>query len=505
MDFNYMVLGFLSVYFIILIFTGIFASRSMTSLEDFLLGGRRLSSVILALTFSSTGMSGWLALGFAGYTYEKGFQSLWIMMPSATLGIFLCYALISKRLRTYSQKIGAITVIETLKKRFYDDSNILTFITTIIVCAAAIAYVNGQLMAAGKLFKIILNWNYQLSILIAAVIMIVYTVLGGFLAVCWTDFIQGILMIVGSLLAGGFALLYSGGLQQLSMRLAETSNAYPEFVITPFAGTSVVIMGISLFIGDGILNWIGQPTLMVRYMAAKDDKTLSAATIITITVQLILFSGVFLAAIYMRTQFPEPSLLPYSGDTETVLIQFFITMTHPIFVGIFMGSIMAAIMSTADSLLMLATSILVNDVYSNLNPKTSQKHLIFMSRMTTIFLGMIAVILSLNESSVLWSSWFGWTTLGILGAPVIVGLYWERATKEAAIAGLISGFAVLLIWNTMNLTEKLNIFHALPACGTAYVVTILVSLFTSSPPSHVVQDIRELGTSSRDKGNVEVH
>lgn len=504
MEFNYIFIGLLIVYFISLIIIGGFTSRNVKSLEDFFLAGRRLSPSILSLTFSSTGMSGWLALGFAGYTYEKGFQSLWIMVPSATIGIFLCYTLISRRLRAYSEKTGAITVTEVIKKRFYDRDNTLTIISSIILCTAAIAYVSGQLIATGKLLQIVLNWNYQFSIIVAAIIMVAYTVLGGFVAVCWTDFIQGILMIFGSLIAGIFTLMYTGGIDELSIRLAQVSRSHPEFVITPFAGVSVVVMGVSLFIGDGILNWIGQPTLMVRYMAAKDNKTLVTAPIISITIQLTLFAGVFLAAIYMRTQFPEASLLPYSGDTETVLIQFFITMTHPVFVGIIISSIMAAIMSTADSLLMLASSVLINDVYSYFNPKASQKKLISMSRLATIIFGFLAIILSLNRNSVLWSSWFGWTTLSLIGIPIIIGLYWENATKEGAIFGLISGFIVLLLWNIFDLTQELNIFHALPACGFTYIITIVVSIFTSKPPSHIVEDIVDLKSNVEEKGEVEV-
>lgn len=504
MEFGFIFIGLLLVYFMSLILVGIFTSKNMNNLEDFLLAGRNLSPTILALTFSSTGMSGWLALGFAGYAYEKGFQSLWVMVPSATIGILSCYILISRKLRSYSEKTGAITVTEVIRKRFYDNNNILTFITTLIICTAAIAYVSGQLVATGKLLHIILNWNYQFSIIIAAIIMVIYTGLGGFIAVCWTDFIQGVLMIFGSIIAGTLTLMYTGGLDNLSVKLVEVSEIYPDFVITPFAGITAITMGVSLFIGDGILNWLGQPTLMVRYMAAKDSKSLASATIISITIQLILFIGVFLAAVYMRTQFPEPSLLPYSGDTETVLIQFFITMAHPIFVGIIISSIMAAVMSTADSLLMLAASVLINDVYTYFKPKTSQRALINMSRLATIALGFIAIILSLNKTSVLWSSWFGWTTLGLVGIPIIIGLYWKRATKEGAIIGLLSGFILVVVWNIFHLTEKLNIFHALPAGLITYFMTIVVSLFTSEPPPYVVEDIKEINYKKSNRGEIEV-
>lgn len=504
MDFNYMILGMLLMYFSVLIIVGISASKDLNTLEDYFLGGRRLTSYVMALSFSSTGMSGWLPLGFSGYAYENGFFSLWIIVPSTTIGILLCYTFVSRKLRIYSRKIGAITIIEIIKKRFYDSKNILTIITVILICTAAVAYVTGQLIACGKLLNIILHWNYQASVLISAITIMIYTVLGGFIAVCWTDIIQGIFMIIGSILAGSFALIYSGGIEKLSYKLVETSIAYPDFAISPFTGIAGIMMGISLFFGDGIFNWIGQPTLMVKYMAAKDVKSLSRSTILSISIQIILFGGIFLSSIYMRTQFPDPSLLPYSGDTETVLIQFFIIMTHPIIVGIIIAAIIAAIMSTCDSLLMMATSVIVNDVYKLLYRKASQKHLIFISRITTMILGSIAVLLSLNQNSVLWIAWFGWTTLGIIGAPIIIGLYWKRTTREGAVIGLLSGFFVLIIWNVYGLTQKLNIFYAFPACGITYIMTILISLVTAKPPINVMYDIDNLKKPRKNISKLEI-
>jgi len=490
--FEYMIVGLLILFFLTLVVVGLSASRHLNYLEDYFLGGRKLTPFVLAFTFSATGMSGWLALGFAGYTYEYGFQSLWIMVPSTTLGIYLCFKYVSKRVRMYSEMIGAISIIEVIKKRFYDDDNILSTITVIMVCTAAIAYVSGQLIAAGKLLNIILGWNYEISICISVVVVIIYTVLGGFVAICWTDVLQGLFMLVGSVLAGTIALVYANGPAQLFTKAVEVHQHYPSFEITPFSEFSMVLMGVSLFIGDGIFNWIGQPTLMVKYMASKNVDILKKASRYTIIIQTLLFSGIFLAAIFMRTQFPNPSSLPFSGDSETVIIQFFILLTHPIIVGIIIASIISAIMSTSDSLLMMASSVLVNNTYLLFKPKTSQKHLIQVSRLIVVLLGLISVFIALNRNSVLWSAWFGWTTLGIVGIPLVIGLYWSNTTREGAIWGMISGFSVLVIWNIFNITAYINLFYALPAGVTTLIITIWISLNTPKPPDHVIFTINEL-------------
>ena len=156
MEFNYMVIGVIIIYFVILVILGIIASRNISSLEDFSLGGRRLDSILLATSVSSTGMSAWLALGFASYTYENGLQSLWTMVPSATIGVYLSYKLVSRRIRIYSQKTNSITIIEVIRKRFYDENNALTIVFSIVLTAAAIIYVSGQLVAVGKLLGIII-------------------------------------------------------------------------------------------------------------------------------------------------------------------------------------------------------------------------------------------------------------------------------------------------------------------------------------------------------------
>ncbi|SDZ00522.1 sodium/proline symporter [Tindallia californiensis] len=488
-----MIQFFLILYLLMLVGIGYVASKRMKGLEDYVLAGRGIGSYVMAFTFSATGMSGWLGLGLAGYVYRSGFEGVWTMVPSATVGIFLSFALVSKMVRKYSENVGAITIPDVLEARYYDKSRILRIISALIILAAAIAYVNGQLVAFGVTFEAVLGWNYSTTIVLAAIMFVAWTMLGGLLAICWTDFIQGILMVLGTAMAGAFAIALSGGIGELSMGAAEIAKTDPDFIISPFATMPAIIYGISLFMGDGIFSWIGQPTLMVRYMAAKDAKTLNLSGLMAVFIQSILFGGTFLAALYMRTQFPEASGLPMAGNTETVLIQFFTTMTHPIFAGIFIGSILAAIMSTADSMLIMGSSTLVNDFYIKIfKPDLDKRKALYYGRVATLVLGVLGVLLSLRGGSVLIISWFGWNTLGLFGGPVLLGLYWPRATREGAIAGLSTGFILLVLWSFLGLEGTTNIFQAFPAALATYVVTYIVSLMTPAPPEEIQEGVRAL-------------
>lgn len=485
------IIVFMIVYLAVLLGIGVYTTKYMKTLEDYLLAGRSLGPWVLAFTYSATGMSGWLGLGFAGYTYETGFEGVWTMVPSATIGILLCFTVVSQVIRRYSLKANALTVPDVLEHRYYDKSRIIRLVSAIIIFAAAIAYVNGQLVATGKVFSTLLGWDYTYSIVISGVVFMVYTMLGGFLAVCWTEMIQGTLMVIGSLLAGFFALSFSGGLGELSVNLAAIPPIDPKFVLTPFASLPVIIFGITLFLGDGIFSWLGQPTLMVRYMAAKSTRTLRITALIAVFIQSILFYGIFLAALAMRAKFPTPDLLPRGGDMETVIIQFFTIAAHPIFAGIFLGGLLAAIMSTAASLLISGTSTIVNDIYSRIiNPNASQEKLVFMSRVVTAIIGCLGLALSLRGGSVLWISWFGWNTLGLFAAPVILGLWWPRATREGAIAGLVGGFLTMLLWDKLGLNQY--IFQAFAAGVVAFFFTVIVSLLTKEPPQEIQDAVRSI-------------
>lgn len=492
---------FIVIYLLFLLSLGFIASKRMNKLEDYVLAGRNIGPWVLAFTFSATGMSGWLGMGFAGYAYVSGFEGIWTMVPSATVGILLAFVLVSKPIRRYSEKVNALTVPDVLEERYYDkEKKILRVIASIIILAAALAYVNGQLVAVGKLINTTMGWDYTMTVLVAAAVFIGWTMLGGLMAITWTDFVQGIFMVAGSLMAAAFAISFSGGFDNFSTGLASINKIDPNFIISPFASLPIIIYGISLFLGDGIMSWVGQPTLMARYMGARSTKALTLSAVVAVFIQTILFGGTFLGALYMRTTYPDPSMLPVSGDTETVLIQFFATMTHPVFAGMFIGSIVAGILSTADSMLVMGSTTVVNDLYIPLkNPGLDDRTAIRYTRLATLAIGIVGVLMALRGGSVLWISWFGWNTLGLFGGPVILGLWWPRATREGAIAGLSTGFLLMLAWTIFNLEPATNLFQAFPACAATYIVTWLISLATQAPDEKIQNDVRSIKLKKAEK------
>ncbi|PAB60096.1 sodium:solute symporter family transporter [Anaeromicrobium sediminis] len=501
---KFMIMGFSLFYFTITIIIGIIASVRPQNIEMYFLGGRKTNAFILALAFTATSMSGLLFLGFSGMIYEEGLQSLWIIIPSSIVGIVLCYKIVSRRVRVYSEYTGALTVIEILKKRYVDNNNLLTYITGFMILSATLMYVSGQLIAAGKLINVTIGLPYDYSIIIFATIMITYIVIGGFNAVCWTDVFQGISMIMGSFLAGVVVLKISKGLSFIWADMKYVNSIHPKFYLSPIDSTTNIILGITTFIGDGIMNWLGQPTLMTKYMSVRNTDKLKSAGLMSVSFQIILFGGVLITSLYMRTQFENPVSLPLSGDTETVFIQFFMYMMNPFWSGVVLAGIIAAIMSTADSLIMLTSSILVNDIYYVKRPQSSPRHLIIVSRLITIFLGTTIIFIAFSIKSVLTTAWIGWSILGLVGVPVLMGLYWEKATLSGAIWAQITGFLVLIIWIVFDLTSKLHIFYAFAAGITSYLTLFLVSIFSKKSPMYIRKEIIELNNDFKYKGHIEI-
>lgn len=489
---KYIVIGFISFYIAITLLVGMMASVKRQNIEMYFLAGRRLGPVMLAFSFSATAMSGLLFFGFSGMFFESGLQNLWLLISSGIVGILLCYYLVSKKIRLYSERTGALTVIELLKNRYGDSERYLARITAMIIIVSTVLYVSGQLIAMAKLMDIFIGLPYETSIIIFASVIVTYTVMGGFKAVCWTDVFQGISMVLACLLVGSVVWRINSGFSQLWLNMTIINQSDSQFYISPFATPSNILLGVTLFLGDGIMSWIGQPTLMTRYMSLRKIGDFGQAKKLSVLFQMILFAGVVLASFHMRTQYFEASMLPMGEDMETVFIQFFLTYMNPLLGGVVLGGIIAAIISTADSLIILASSIWANDIYGSKNQHATPEKLIWVSKITTLLIGLIVVLISFNIHTVLLVAWTGWTMLGIVGVPLIVGMYWKRATLRGAICAEIAGVATLILWVAFDLTGKLSIFYAFPAGVVSYLSIFLVSWFDKSPPDYIQQEIADL-------------
>jgi len=284
------------------------------------------------------------------------------------------------------------------------------------------------------------------------------------------------------LLVAGFKA--AGGLE-LFAKADAIATQDPSFVLTPWQSASVVFYGISLILFASILSYMGQPQLLNKFMAAKDDPTIRKASLISLITQIVLFIGVFIAGIAARVVWMDKSLLP-NADTELAAPFLVETQLGPLAVGILWAGTLAAVMSSADSLMVMATSAIVNDLYYKVyNPRASQKHLVLLSRIVTIIIGILAIIIAFQPMLLLWSIWLGWSGLAIFVTLILPGLFWKRATREGAIAALIVSFVTGAIWVYFGLHK--TIAHvAMPSLLAGFITIIVVSYLTKEPPKEIM-------------------
>ena len=472
-------------YLISTIIIGIITAKYMKTLADYIVAGRRLGPWLVALAFNSTALSGWLILGVSGWAYRQGFQAAWTLWGSGCFAILASYIVLGKYIRRFSKITNSLTVPDMLEIRYYDQKkHIIRWLSAIIIFISTLIYMGGLEASVAKGFNYVFGLGKTESVILATAIVVLYTLLGGILAAAWTDVIQGILMVITSvmLLIAGFK---AGGGLELFAKADAIAAQDPNFVLTPWQSASVVFYGISLILFASILSYMGQPQLLNKFMAAKDDPTIRKASLISLITQIVLFIGVFIAGIAARVVWMDKSLLP-NADTELAAPFLVETQLGSLAVGILWAGTLAAVMSSADSLMVMATSAIVNDLYYKVyNPKASQKHLVLLSRIVTVIIGILAIIVAFQPMLLLWSIWLGWSGLAIFVTLILPGLFWKRATREGAIAALIVSFITGAIWVYFGLHK--TIAHvAMPSLLAGFIAIIVVSYLTKEPPKEVM-------------------
>ncbi|MEP1152634.1 MAG: sodium/proline symporter [Balneola sp.] len=461
-------------YLVLLVGIGLYSARfSSSGISEFFIGGRKTNKLIIALSAVVSGRSAWLLLGVTGLVYTRGLSAVWAVAgyTIVELILFLTYA---KRLREFSEKHDCITVPDFFAERFDDKSGRLRLLLVFVFLIFMVSYVSAQFVAGGKAFSSSFGIEQSTGVMLSAGIILLYTVLGGFLAVSLTDAFQAFFMIFALIFLPIIAIQDFGGWSLMMDQLLLQDVA----LIDPFAMSVGAAIG---FLGIG-LGSPGNPHILSRYMAIDNADNLKFAALIGTFWNVMMGAGAVLIGLIGRAYFTEVSEIP-GADPENLYP--FLAQIHlnPILFGVVIASVFAAIMSTADSQLLVAASSVVRDLYQKVLKKdeeVSQKKLVLYSRLVVTGLVLLALLFGLiAEDLVYWLVLFAWAGLGAaLGPTSILALYWKGATKQGIIAGILTGAGTTIVWYFIPVLKS-AMYELIPAFIASGLVTVLVSKFTS--------------------------
>lgn len=474
------------VYLAGMLAIGIIAYYRTGDLSDYLLGGRKLNSFTTALSAGASDMSGWLLLGLPGYAYAKGYEAGWIAL-GLLIGTYINWRFVAERLRIYTAALGdSITLSEYFENRFNDKTRILRIATAFFILAFFLFYTSSGLVAGGKLFESVFGLPYIWAVVVGALAIIIYTFLGGFMAVCWTDCIQGLLMFLALALVPVIAIVSQGGWGNAT----EAMRAVEPSMLTPFKISGGILAVISLMAWG--LGYFGQPHILARFMAIRSSAEVPQARMIAMWWVFIGMAG----ALFVGFAGVGALETPLTGaDTEKVFIILVQSLLHPIPAGICLAAILAAIMSTADSQLLVSSSALTEDFYKPLKRKdASQKELVWVGRFTVILIAFIAFLLAMNpDNKVLDLVAFAWGGFGAaFGPTIIMSLFWKRMTKAGAFAGILVGGVTVFIWGKFLKGGLFDVYEIVPGFILSLIAIVAASLLSKPPSEEELRKIEAL-------------
>ncbi len=461
-----------ALYLLFMISIGVLYYRKTENLADYILGGRKLNSWVTALSSQASDMSGWLLLGLPGYAYLAGMEAIWIGIGLA-VGTYLNWKFVAKKLRQYTQVAGdAITIPVYFENRFRDDTHALRIISAILILVFFLLYTSSGLVAGGKLFNTVFEIPYQQALLIGALVIISYTFLGGFMAVCWTDFFQGMLMICAIVLVPAAAIKGIGGYGS-TVDLIQSIDPQLLNPWTALAGGAIPLIS-NLAWG---LGYFGMPHILVRFMAIESpDKVKQARLIAMVWVVISLIFAVVVGLVGRAYLHPE---FLGAGGSETIFMVLVNSLFTPVIAGILLAAILAAIMSTADSQLLVAASAFTEDIYRiTMKKDASEKELVWLGRFAVIVISAIAYMIARDpNNSVMGLVSYAWAGFGAAFGPIIIfSLFWKRTTRNAALGGMVSGGLMVILWKQLS-GGIFDLYEIVPgfilSCIVIYVITIL--------------------------------
>lgn len=493
------------LYLCIMIGIGVWSMKRTSSTEDYFLGGRGLGGWVAALSAQASDMSGWLLMGLPGSVYALGTGQAWIAI-GLFIGTVCNWLLISKRLRRYTIVANnSMTLPEFFENRYHDKKKIILTISSVVIVIFFLVYTASALASGGKLFHTVFGIDYHVALAIGAVVILTYTFMGGFLAVCTTDFVQGMLMLIGLLVVPVFAYSFIDGNFQAQVAASNVAGGYDDYMsLFSNGGKPYRFIDILSQLAWG-LGYCGMPHILVRFMAVKSEKELKKSSTIAIVWCFLSLAAACFIGVIGRAYFAGDIL----DDSESVFIQmigsvFNSNLGIPFIGGIFICGILAAIMSTADSQLLVCASSVSKDIYKNIvKQDADDKKLLKISRITVIIISVLAFIIAWNpKSSIMGLVSDAWAGLGSAFGPLVVAsLFWKRANLQGAVAGIVSGGLTVLIWDYIPLVNGQTIYAAtgiyslLVGFVLSFLCIVVVSLCTKAPDAEIIAEFEKAGNN----------
>ena len=496
---NILIIVTIAVYLLAMVLIGLFYSRKNKNTDDFYLGGRKLGPLVTAMSAEASDMSSWLLMGLPGVALVAGLaEATWTALGLG-IGTWINWLIVAKRIRTYSQKIDAVTIPEFFSKRFGDDKNILSLIAGLVIIVFFVPYTASGFNACGTLFSSLFGVDYFTAMVISAVVIVAYTTLGGFLAASTTDLIQSIVMTIALVVVVVFGINYAGGWDNVVVN-ANSMPGFLELFNTYDPATQASKPYNALTVASTLawgLGYFGMPHILLRFMAINDKNKLKTSRRIATIWVFISMAIAILIGVIGSAAVANGSIALDAANSQRIIIEIskLISQNSAFFAivaGVIIAGILAATMSTSDSQLLTAASAVSQNIFQEFfHKKLSQKASMIVARCAVIVIAIVGVIWAKDEGSVFEIVSFAWAGFGASFGPVVLfALFWKRTTKWGALAGMVVGGSMIFIWKYLiaPLGGLFAIYELLPAFILASIVIVVVSLLTKKPSKEIEDD-----------------
>ncbi|MBQ7478925.1 MAG: sodium/proline symporter PutP [Selenomonadaceae bacterium] len=491
MTHNLIIINTFVLYIGFMMAIGIYYYRRTRNMSDYFLGNRKLGAWVTSLSAEASDMSGWMLMGLPGFAYLAGLNAGWIALGLA-IGTWANWQFVAARLRKYTELAkNSLTLPEFLQNRYEDRSGLLRIVPAIFILIFFIIYASSGFVSAGRLFESVFGLPYEYAIFIGAGSVVFYTLAGGFLAVSRTDFIQGVMMFFAILVVPICAAMSMGGFSATMDAIESFRSGMFEPFTNPDGSRLGCIELISLLAWG--LGYFGQPHILVRFMAIRSSGEIRQATRIAMTWVILSLAAAVAVGMVGSVYLTEP--LTGTG-TETVFLVMTNTLFPPVIAGLVLSAVLAAIMSTASSQLLVAASAFAQDFYRTvLRKDADQKELVWISRASVLVIASLSVFLGLNpDNFILDMVAYAWAGFGAaFGPAILMSLFWRRATRNGIVAGIIVGGVTVLVWKQLALW---GLYEIVPGFLFSSIAICIVSLMDKTPPAPITDTFDQVGKST---------